>query len=66
MYSTLLLCSKKDYLIGNHPQEVIFAGYEAFVQDVMLRNEKTRMKTSISRTGCSRYTSPEVKRKVAI
>ena len=53
-------------LIGNLPQEVIFAGYEGFVQDMMLRNEKTRMKKSISRTECSQYTSPEVKRKVAI
>ena len=45
---------------------MIFAGYEGFVQDMMLRNEKTRMKKSISRTECSQYTSPEVKRKVAI
>ena len=45
-------------LIGNLPQEVIFAGYEGFVQDMMLRNEKTRMKKSISRTECSQYTSP--------
>lgn len=43
-----------------------FARYEGFVQNVKLGNEELRRRKNISGTGNSKYTSPEVKRKVAI
>lgn len=48
----------QEVIIGDLLQEVIFARYEGFVQNIKLGNEELRRRKNISGTGNSKYTSP--------